>query len=288
MVYVGRLIIIITFVLIGFCHAQAQALTELSKLPDVLKGCSGIEFTNNGELYMINDHGNPFLYVIDTATFKIKRAHYLNHAMKDWEDLTTDNKGTLFIGDFGNNHNDRKDLKIYKIALPIDSSAKLTTGESIRFSLPDQKNFPPERNKFEFDIESMAYYNDSLYLFSKSRGKPFKGLVKVYRLPVTPGDHVAELIGQKEFNSGPMFENWITSADINEQGQLVLLSHGKIFLFEGVINDDFFASDYKEINLEHFSQKEAVTFVKNNMLFITDERTEGIFGGKLYKFVIPE
>jgi sugar lactone lactonase YvrE len=33
----------------------------------------------------------------------------------DWEDITKDKDGNLYVGDFGNNDNERKDLCIYKI-----------------------------------------------------------------------------------------------------------------------------------------------------------------------------
>ena len=46
---------------------------------------------------------------------KIKKVVVVNAENNDWEDLTADDKGNLYIGDFGNNHNKRKNLSILKI-----------------------------------------------------------------------------------------------------------------------------------------------------------------------------
>ena len=52
----------------------------------------------------------------------------------DWEDMTQDDFGHFFIGDFGNNDNMRKWLTIYKIENPIDIKGSETQAE-INFSL---------------------------------------------------------------------------------------------------------------------------------------------------------
>ncbi|MEM7109580.1 MAG: hypothetical protein AAF519_15250, partial [Bacteroidota bacterium] len=67
---------------------NSQNLVTLTKLPEILAGCSGIEFSDQGDLMMINDHGNPFLYFIDTSSYRIKKTIYLNNQIKDWEDIT--------------------------------------------------------------------------------------------------------------------------------------------------------------------------------------------------------
>ncbi|MEM7106961.1 MAG: hypothetical protein AAF519_01955, partial [Bacteroidota bacterium] len=235
------------------------------------------------DLMMINDHGNPFLYFIDTSSYRIKKTIYLNNQIKDWEDITLSDNEDIYIGDFGNNFNKRKDLKIYKIPSSKDSSENIVTAEIIRFSLPDQTQFPPKRSDYEFDIEAMSYFKNSLYLFTKSRGIPFKGLVKIYKLPIEAGEYVAELVGSINLGNGPMLENWITAADI-EENRMVLLSHNKLFVYDCITIDNIFPGQPRVIELNHFSQKEAICFINDTKkLFISDERTEGVFGGNLYE-----
>jgi len=69
----------------------------------------------------------------------IKRSINISNAKNiDWEDLTQDDFGHFFIGDFGNNNNKRNDLTIYKIENPIDIKTTETEAEVIRFKFNDQ------------------------------------------------------------------------------------------------------------------------------------------------------
>src|SRR5205085_1424476 len=69
----------------------------------------------------------------------------------DWEDLTHNTTRTkMYIGDFGNNYFDRRNIKIYKVPYPTSSTTTLIPSV-INFSYPDQKKFPsPWKN---FDVE---------------------------------------------------------------------------------------------------------------------------------------
>lgn len=265
-------------------YSSAQTAELITALPKSLSGCSGIEMAPNGDLVMINDHGRPVVYFFDTVTYSVKKTIHLNNRIQDWEDLTIDENANLYIGDFGNNHNSRKDLKIYKIPSISDSTGQVMTAEIIRFTLSDQEEFPPAEGNYEFDIEAMVSKGDHLYLFSKSRGKPFKGLVKLYKLENTPGEHVAELVDKTYLGNGKMYESWITAADLKDD-HLVLLTHGKIFVFSCFENDGFFKGNVNAYDLHHFSQKESVCYDNNGQrLFITDELLQGILGGKLYSY----
>lgn len=282
----NKLFFTICFIIKYSSCCISQELKFITPLPEVLKGASGMEVIDDSTIAMINDHGNPFVYFIDNSTYKIKRTVYLNNRIIDWEDLTTDHKHNLYIGDFGNNHNKRQDLKIY-VLQTLDTN-NIQTAKIIKFRLPDQDQFPPKRAKMEFDIESMAYHNDYLYLFSKSRGIPFQGLIKVYKIPAISGDYEAELIGSTFIGGSSMYENWITSADISGN-KLVLLTHGKIFIYLCFENDDFFKNDPITIDLQHFSQKESICFDDSSSdILISDERTNGLLGGNFYKISIPQ
>lgn len=97
---------------------------------------------------MVNDSGNKsVLYGLD-GEGSIKRSIKINAKNRDWEDLTIDPEGNIYIGNFGNNENDSKQLSIYKIhADSITSNQKSITPEIISFSYSEQKKFPPKRKK---------------------------------------------------------------------------------------------------------------------------------------------
>lgn len=270
---------------------EAQKLIEKANLPSKISGSSGLQETISGNIWTINDHGIPVLYQLDkNNSFKVAKTVYLNNKIRDWEDLASDKKGNFYIGDFGNNANKRRDLKIYKISNPDSITDKITTAEIISFSLPDQKSFPPKEGNLEFDIEAMIHFNDHLYLFSKSRGVPFTGKVKIYKLKDQPGNQLVELIGSANIGEGQIFENWITGAYFDESRNLLaLLSHNHIFFFTCFDNDDFFGGKKFTFKLNHFSQKEAICYdYENNQFILSDELTNGIFGGKVYTLSLPD
>ncbi len=280
-----RVLLIATFITItlpGFSQ-QKVVLTEVCKLDPILKESSGVVVAG-GKVWTHNDSGEPLLYGID-KTGKITNPIYIGGIgtkMKDWEDLAKDDAGNVYIGGFGNNGNKRHDLTIYKIPDPATLKEKVVNAETIQFSFPDQKLFPPAENELNFDVEAMIWFNNNLYLFSKNRTVPFTGYSKVYKLPATPGTYVAELIDSVYLGPEPMLVNWVTSADISpDKKKLVLLSHDKLWLFTCFEGDKFFSGKKYTISFGTMSQKEAICFSSNTELYITDEYLYKI-GGKLY------
>ena len=79
-------------------------LTLIRHLPKALNEVSAVQTTPNSDLiWMLNDGGNSSkLYGISPEGKFVKEVR-INAKNHDWEDLTTDEKGNLFIGDFGNN-----------------------------------------------------------------------------------------------------------------------------------------------------------------------------------------
>lgn len=254
-------------------------------MPSTLKEVSGTETTSNSDLvWMLNDSGNkPEIYGVNTKG-NIKKTVKIDAKNHDWEDLTSDKQGNLYIGDFGNNENKRKNLVILKInATDLDSDKKVKP-ERIRFSYPSQKKFPPKKKQRFFDAESFFWHNNNLYIFTKSRVKHQFGKTSLYKVPAKAGEHIAEYLGSYEFCKD--MECWITSADISDDGKkMVLLSPHKAWIFSNFNNDNFLDSEPEGLTFEHESQKEGVCFKNDNTLYITDEKAHGA-GGKLYEFFL--
>lgn len=157
-------------------------------LPAAIREVSGMARTPEGHVWLLNDSRNPAeLFRFDPVTGVLLETRKLPVPNRDWEDLTLDSAGYLYIGDFGNNKNARRDLCIFRYH--PDSGAL----DSIVFRYPDQDAFPPgDERAWNFNCEAMTMFNDSLHLFSKN---VFKGnfVTKHYVLPAHPGRHVAEL-----------------------------------------------------------------------------------------------
>jgi len=274
------------FLLLLITSCETGNLTTLVDLPLSLTEVSGIALDRpNGVIWMVNDSGNkPLLYGIDgsgdiSKTIKIKAKN------RDWEDLAIDPRGNLYIGNFGNNDNDSKKLSILKIAADsITANKSSITPEVITFKYPEQKKFPPKKNKRHFDCEAFFYFKENLYLFTKSRAPKHKGQTNLYILPAKKGNYEAKYLDT--FTTCDEPQCWVTSADINAKGdKMAILTENSVLVFSNLNTDDFFKSEYKRYPFSYNSQKESVAFKNDSTLYIADEYL-GTSGGNLYSFKI--
>ncbi|TRX60128.1 hypothetical protein FNH22_08750 [Fulvivirga sp. M361] len=272
----------------NFLQAQHAGLELRAALPKSLKESSGLAVTGINSLWTHNDDSYPILYNFDTLG-KVTGTVHLNHPNIGWEDLARDKEGNVYIGAFGNNKNNRNNLKIYKLGTPDSITQKVVNAEVIRYTYQDQKSYPPEKDRLNYDMDAMTIIDDSLYLFSKNRTVPFDGYTKIYKLPLTPGDHTAMLVDSVYLCSDSMLTCWVTSADVTpDQNHLVLLGHDKIWLFALHEKNQFSKSKFVQIELNHFSHKAAICFFNDTEVYITDELEMGILGGKLYSFNLSD
>jgi hypothetical protein len=182
----------------------------------------------------------------------------------DWEDLAQDDNRALYLGDFGNNQNKRRNLCIYRLSGP-----ELQHVDTIQFTYPDQHDFPPRKTRRNFDCEAFYAYQDSLYLFTKNRGEG--GLVKQYVVPATPGRHLARLADSLYLPS------WVTAADISPDGRRVaLLGYGYVYQFERLPGRRLFDGLKTSLAIPKSGQAEALVFVNNHDFMLSNEK------GKLF------
>ncbi len=259
-------------------------IQELSALPTVLTESSGLEMTADGTFWSHNDHnGKAELYGLDAKgelkiTLKIKNA-----TNSDWEDLAIDDAGNLLIGDFGNNNNDRRDLKIYKIAPPpIGPLTAEIVAEKIEFGFPEQTKFPPAQQDWHFDTEAMFARDGWIYLLTKDRSKPFAGKTRLYRLPNAAGVHTAEFLAEF-FTDKDEKKGQITSADLSPGGSiLAILSNQRLYLFNGFSGHDFFSGTLELSDFPINRQMEGLVFQDSCIIFLTNEAKPGA-PGMLYE-----
>lgn len=267
----------------------AQSLRTITQLPAKVDETSGIELTDANSIWTFNDSGGePELYLCDTTGALLRTVRILNANNRDWEDITQDSAGNFYIGNIGNNDNDETDLSIFKIPSPNSFTGNSVTAEVIQFSFSDQTSFPPPDDSLYFDCEALMWTNGHLYLATKNRTSPFDGLTHLYRLPDSAGQYVAEKIGTFDTGGTERLTYWITAGDMNDSGTLLtLLSSDKLWLFYDFVGDDFFGGNHLEINLGAGSQKEAICFVNDTLVYLTDEELASTFGRNLYEFPLP-
>lgn len=275
-----KLLLILPLLIYSCDYGNLQVIADL---PKSLNEVSGIETSTKSKLlWMLNDGGNkPILYGLN-KNGTIKKKLKIDAKNNDWEDLTSDKKGNLYIGDFGNNTNERKNLVILKVKGSRLKNKNSVTTSRITFKYPDQTKFPPKKKRMHFDCEAFFHYNDSLYLFTKSRVKNNYGKTHLYKIPAKSGKYIAEHIAS--FDSCNDLPCWITAVDISDDGKKVaLLSQKSVFIFTNFKGDNFFSGTVKQYDFDFQSQKESVCFKNSTTLYITDEKSHGK-GGNLYEF----
>lgn len=243
---------------------------------------SGLVRASDTSLYTINDSGNqPYLFEINLQG-KLIRKIQIQAKNTDWEDLAIDENGDVFIGDFGNNRNNRKDLKIlriYKRQLK-DSVIKPTV---YTFKYPDQKAFPPEKTGLYFDCEGFVVKGRYAYLFTKNRTEPFDGISKVYRIDLDAGKTTIQSWGEMQLCKDGWYPCSVTSASYNhETDELLLLTYAKVLRFHKFNFDENASNDFTYYSIGRLEQFEAISHFGKHF-FLSSEKQKIIGGNKLHK-----
>ncbi len=284
-----KFIFILSFIFFISCEQKSQKLNPLFELPKDLKEVSGIcyDVTNN-LIWTLEDSGNENeIYALNNEGKVLKTIKLEDIKNNDWEDITQDKQGNLYIGDFGNNDNKRKDLAIYKVNTTDLNKENVEKTTQISFSYPEQTEFPPSKKELFFDVEGFIEMDNNFYLFTKNRTKNGEGTVYIYKITNQEGNHEAKKIG--EFKTCSDFETCaITSAAISPNSkQIALLTHSKIWFFDGFNEDNFTAGKTSVFELNHNTQKESICYKNDQTLLIADEKSKKT-GGNVYEIQISD
>jgi hypothetical protein len=232
-----------------------------NKLSKYLNECSGMYyFPDSKQLFAINDGGNaPELFELD-SNFSVKTNKTLNITNQDWEALSGNyKKNTLYIGDIGNNLGKRNDLIIYGL------DSLYLVKEKIFLNHQESSNVGTITKKHDLDLESMFFYDDSLYLFSKN-AKTKK--VNLYSVPSVSGSYT---LVPKHTTS---IKGKVTDACISPNASsYALLLYGKVMLYKISNGKIVFSEPLFCIKLP-FKQAETITYTTENTLLVSNEQGE--------------
>lgn len=258
--------LLLTIFLVSSCNTGN--LKIVSSLNSSLQESSALEKVAFSELlWTIQDSGNKNELYGFNLKGEVKQTIIIDNAKNiDWEDLTTDKQGNIYIGDFGDNDKNRKSYQIYKVAAQ-DLNKKKTNARITNFTLP---------KKASENFEAFVFLNNYFYLFTKS----YDG-VQLFKVPNAKGTFEAELITTHYFDAK---DNRITSAALSPDGKtLVLLSRLQLWELSSFKDDKFFSGNITLHPFHYNSQKEGVCFKNDSTVYITDEGKKSS-GGNLYTF----
>ncbi|MFC3414108.1 hypothetical protein [Algoriphagus hitonicola] len=256
--------------------------TTLNRLDESQDETSGLAWIE-GRLFSINDGDNSNeIHEIDPFSGAVVRSiEVTNAANVDWEDLAQ-SENHLFIGDFGNNIGNRRDLVIYKVAISDLLNQAVLEAEKIEFNYPNQTDFGNNSMNHEFDCEAMVYLDGSLHLFTKNWVSESSDH---YILPSDAGSYDAELLENIDL------DGLVTAADIDpESGRLILMGFRRLgsnpleqwlWFFEGIaenkVQGRFQQSKIGGIPARGFP--EGLAFWEKGNIWISSERfvLEGVY-----------
>lgn len=277
---------ILFFSLQGWSQLTMKKLVEL---PDKMYETSGLVFYQERYLLTHNDGGNdPELFVLDIKAGTQRSIIIEGVKNNDWEDLTVDDDGRVYIGAFGNNLNKREKCFVYVLPKNFLEKDKVEP-KKIEFTYEDQIKFPPSKKEMNFDCEAFFWANDSLYFFTKCRTEPYTGITNIYVLPDKSGDYKAKKIGSIQLCSSDWRFCSVTAADYSEKyKKLVLLTYSRLCIIDGFTGHQFWNGNVKSYQLNLVRQREAICFKSKNSWYMTDEYKKGLGGGNLYEIKLKE
>ena len=254
----------------------SQLVVEDINLSKKLDETSGLEIINK-QLVTINDSGNdPVLFYINESGNILDERKLNCCKNNDWESLAADSD-YVYIADFGNNYDTRKNLSIIKI--PIDKSSN-ENQEIINFLYPEQKKFKRIYRRSEYDAEALISFGDILLIFTKNKRKK---ITEIYSLPKNGGNFKAQNIGS--LNT----ESIVTGADYDKKTNTLVLTSTINFdeYYILLINDFSLNNKDHKINMYEIpigkTQVEAIKIIDENTFWITSEDESSSSSARLMK-----
>ena len=237
-----------------------------------------------GVYWTHNDSGDSNRIFAVAANGDLIAQYFISNAKAiDWEAIAIDDAGFLYVGDIGNNDNERRDLTVYRVKEPDPTavSDKLAVDRTVRFAYPDQKRFP-DPDQRNFDAEALFWAprasdgKGTLFLLTKHRSDLRTVL---YRFDDLSGSAPITLtrVGEYEVGGGSgRFGGMVTGADATLDGRhLAVLSYHAVFIFERPNgSDNYLSRPINRIDLEQdvTVQAEAIAWDGSELLFTNEQR----------------
>jgi hypothetical protein len=276
---------ILAFLFFSFLFSFSQKTEKLAlrkykiaTLSDSLKETSGLTFLKD-KLYTLNDGGNTNeIFEIDKNSGKILSKLKIKFPNKDWEAMTNDGEN-FYIGDFGNNAGNRKDLGVYKVDFQGNYSKN-------SFNYSAQDDFSTRYLSHNFDAEAMIFLNEKIHVFSKEWSSKN---ISHYTLDLQNSENQS-LVSLESFYAG-----FVITDAAYFQGKLYVVGYtrkAKVYLmiFEENSEGLFFSKPLKKYKLGSFlsvGQVEGIAVNKDGVYISNEDFSKFIFSVKQRLYFIP-
>lgn len=205
-------------------------ISKITDLNSSLSETSGLINFNNKLITHNDSGGKPELYEIDQNTGSIARTVKIKNIKNiDMEDISQDDQ-FIYLGDFGNDSNNRKDQVIYIIDKNDYLQFDQLEAEKITFQYNEQTDFNSSDKITNFDAEALVAIGDYLYLFTKNWGDE---KTSVYQIPKLSGNYNINRVDTYDI------QGLITGATYDRNTKKIVLTGYKNFNFFIVTITDF-------------------------------------------------
>ena len=225
-----------------------------------------------GVLYSINDSGTDAeIFALDSTGAALGRWALQGLSNHDWEAIAAGPCGTgscLYIGDLGDNLEQRKHVTIYRVAEPATLGALRNPApsarpvvDSLRFRYPDGPR----------DAEAMWVDSSGVpHIVSKGRS----GKIILYRVPPRFGREriqTAERLQLLPITAQPALGQWVTDAALAPDGRRVAVrTYTMLYIFP--VQADGHLGTPSRCGLAGLEpQGEGVEWLDDRRLFLTSE-----------------
>jgi len=272
------LIFKLIMVILAWLPAKAQVL-EYYPIDDKLQEISGLELLNDSTLIAFNDGGNKSeIYLLNLKGEILRTVDVEDTKNRDWEDIAID-KEYVYIGDIGNNENKRDNLSIVKLKISDILTRDQVEAETISFRYQEQTASPKKLEEMYYDAEGMTICGDSIWIFTKDRSNPFKGISLVYKIPKVPGDYTVSSSHKIEIGMDGWWKDGITAADFHE-GLFYLLTYNRYIVMKYQSGGLQLVSEYL---FDGITQRESIVVLNNQAIFVADEENPIVGKVLMYK-----
>ncbi len=253
-----------------FNHSSQAQFRKSFRLSHKLHEISGLECIGDSLLLAHNDGGNePIIYVLNLFGSILKECRVFNAKNTDWEDLTKDKLGNLYIADIGNNENKRKKLRVLKLSIIDILTKDSVSAEIYPFSYQEQTEFPALPQNRYFDAESILYFNDNLWIFTKCRTLPFDGKSYVYTIK---SENLKSGNWKKTQELIPGTKSWktdsFTSATIDNKEQILCLTYNRLIW---LTTSEIGLKINKTKRFIRYNQRECIAVSSTGIIYIANE-----------------
>ena len=260
--------------LMGLAACTRSSGAEIVRLPAEIHESSGLvtSHVHPGLLWTHNDSGNaPWLYGVDRSGALKAKVRVSGGTSEDWEAIASDRQGHLWIGDIGNNDNDRTDLAVHRVPEPSLDAKQVKVDRTVRFRYGDQERLGKKPKNF--DAEALFWADETLWLATKHRSDTRTTL---YRFPALEGDVVLEPVESFDVGGGDLpFGGMVTDAAVHaSERQLALLTYHALFVFTRGAEGRWFSSPPRVTRFKGErrgrGQCEALTWGETGLLYTNE------------------